>query len=187
LARFIKPPKKVSEEAESRKRLGDLAEARKSLALIHKSYDTIPLHMLQRLLKINSEEDLETLRKLLPKELQFSIVGSDVLFLKETLSKMVDPTTLIKATHKSSCFYCGFQITMEEKICPSCKKKVPHCSICKLSIKQKEEMGQCPKCEAQCHLEHLKTWVEIRMKCPTCFRKLLPTEIQKTVIPATSE
>ena len=158
LVRFIKPPKKVAVEDESRKRLDELAEARRSLALIHESYDTMPLHMLQRLLKLNSEEDLETLRKLLPKELQFSIVGSDVLFLKETLSKIVDPTTLVKATHKSSCYYCGSLIMLEEKVCSSCKKKIPHCSICKLSIKQQEEMGQCPKCETLCHFEHLKTW-----------------------------
>ncbi|NHJ31959.1 MAG: hypothetical protein FK732_03765 [Asgard group archaeon] len=182
LVRFIKPPKKLSAEDESRKRLGDLAEARRSLELIHESYDTIPIHMLQRLLKINSEEDLETLRQLLPKELQFSVVGTDVLFLKETLSKMVDPVTLVKATSKFPCFHCSSPITLDEKICPSCKKTVPHCSICKLPIKHDEIMGSCPKCETRCHLEHLKTWIEIRMKCPTCLRKLLPTEIQQVDI-----
>ncbi len=179
IVRFIKPPKKVSAEDESRKRLMDLAEARKSLALIHESYDTIPIHMLQQLLKLDSEEDLETLRKLLPSELQFTVVGSDVLFLKETISKMVDPATLVKATRKFPCFHCNSPITLDEKICPKCKKEVPHCSICKLPIKRREDMGQCPKCETHCHLEHLKTWIEIRMKCPTCLRKLLPTEIQR--------
>ncbi|NPD90575.1 MAG: hypothetical protein HGN29_17830 [Asgard group archaeon] len=179
LARFIKPPKKLSTTDESRKRLIDLAEARRSLALIHESYDTIPIHMLQQLLKLNTEEDLETLRKLLPAELQFTVVGSDVLFLKETISRMVDPVTLIKATRKFPCFHCDFLISLDEKICSSCKKAVPHCSICKLPIKNKEDMGQCPKCETHCHLEHLKTWIEIRMKCPTCLRQLLPTEIQR--------
>lgn len=185
LARFIKPPKTLSVEDESLKRLMDLAEARRSLALIHESYDTIPVHMLQRLLKLNSEEDLETLRKLLPAELQFTVVGSDILFLKETISRMVDPATLVKATRKFPCFHCEFPILLDEKTCPSCKKSVPHCSICKLPIKNKEDMGQCPKCETHCHLEHLKTWIEIRMKCPTCLRKLLPTEIQRIDLAAT--
>lgn len=172
--RIFHPPAQTSDE--SALRLSTLATHRQNITRIQKSFDSIPLQMFRRILDINSQEDLDSLRKLLPPNLQYSIVGNDAVFLKETVSKMVDPSTLVRATRKDVCFYCDSVITLDDEICPSCHRAKLICAICKLPIETTDEIGQCPHCESISHLMHLKTWIEIRMKCPHCLQNLTPSD-----------
>jgi hypothetical protein len=163
---------------DSELRLDTLKTARQNIKQIQEQYDNIPVHMLRQILNLDSEADLETLRQLLPPELQYTVVGDDVVFLKETVSKIVDPATIITATRKDVCFYCQAPISLNADKCPNCSKSILDCEICKLPIKPGEEVSQCPKCEHIFHFKHLKTWVEFKMKCPTCLRELLPSEVE---------
>jgi len=172
--RIFRPPVKASGETSFR--LSTLATHRQNMVQNRKSFESIPLQMLRRMLDINSQEGLEKLRQLLPKDLQYSIIGNDAVFLKQTISTMVDPATLVRATRKDVCFYCGSHITLNDEICSSCNRSKLNCEICKLPIEISDEIGQCPHCESIFHLEHLKTWIEIRMKCPYCLRDLTPNE-----------
>ncbi len=175
IVQFYKRPREL---IDSELRLDSLASARRNLIEIQKTYDNLPVHMLRRLLDVNTDAELEELCKLLPEELQYSIVGKNAVFLKETVSKVVDPSTIIIATRKDYCFYCKAELSLNDKICPNCQKEVLHCALCKLAIKPDEEVGKCPKCEYLFHFKHLKTWAELKMKCPTCLQELLPSEVQ---------
>ncbi|MBN1329204.1 MAG: hypothetical protein JXA54_07000 [Candidatus Heimdallarchaeota archaeon] len=172
--RLIHPPSNPTDD--SAFRLSALSTHRQNINQIQQSFDSIPLQMLRRMLNINSQKDLENLRKLLPPEMQYSIVGTDAIFLKETISTIIDPATLIRATRKDICYFCGESITLDDKNCPSCHRAKLNCTICKLPIKNTDEIGQCPHCGSMSHLKHLKTWIEIRMKCPYCLHYLTPNE-----------
>ncbi|NHJ47348.1 MAG: hypothetical protein FK733_06115 [Asgard group archaeon] len=179
LVQVIQTYRRSSEITDSELRLDSLATARRNIRQIQETYDNLPVHMLRRLLDINSNEELEELRKLLPPELQYSIVGENAIFLKETISEVVDPSTIITAVRKDYCFYCNAELSLTDEICPKCRKQVLDCAICKLPVKSGEKVGQCSKCEHLFHLEHIKTWVKMKMRCPTCLRNLLPTEINE--------
>lgn len=178
IVQLIRYHKGSSLLTDSELRLDTLKTARQNIKQIQEQYDDIPVHMLRQILNLDSEADLETLRQLLPPELQYTIIGNDVVFLKETVSKIIGPTTLITATRKDACFFCQAPISLDAEKCPKCGKEILDCAICKLPIKPSEEVAQCPKCEYIFHFKHLKTWVEFKMKCPTCLRELLPSEVQ---------
>ncbi|MHA1220737.1 MAG: hypothetical protein ACTSQB_03290, partial [Candidatus Heimdallarchaeota archaeon] len=95
-----------------------------------------------------------------------------------TVSKVVDPEAIIRTTSKFSCVHCEAPLSLDDKNCPNCTKPVVLCAICKLPVDFGEEMSCCDKCNTVCHSDHLRTWIKIRMKCPTCLQSLLPTEIK---------
>ncbi len=42
------------------------------------------------------------------------------------------------------------------------------CSICKLDLRKKQTIVQCPKCHALFHNDHLSNWFEKNNDCPVC-------------------
>ena len=46
--------------------------------------------------------------------------------------------------------------------------KKEKCSICKLRLKQSDEILQCPQCESLFHKEHLVRWLKEIPECPVC-------------------
>ena len=42
------------------------------------------------------------------------------------------------------------------------------CSICKLEIREKQSVCQCPYCEYLFHKEHIMDWLETQNDCPVC-------------------
>jgi hypothetical protein len=46
------------------------------------------------------------------------------------------------------------------------------CSICKLEIKDQQELLQCIWCNNLFHKEHLHKWLEVEKTCPVCKRNL---------------
>ena len=47
-----------------------------------------------------------------------------------------------------------------------------YCSICKLELREKQRVLQCPYCENLFHKEHIEEWLQNNTKCPVCQKKL---------------
>lgn len=70
------------------------------------------------------------------------------------------------------CYYCGAEMSVSAKTCPSCGNKIPICPICDVLIQAGERTAQCPHCKTLFHKEHLDTWLIVRSICPVCREKL---------------
>ncbi|NHJ86423.1 MAG: E3 ubiquitin protein ligase [Asgard group archaeon] len=57
-----------------------------------------------------------------------------------------------------------YQIRINEKD----EKSNRICLICKLEIRNKQQIYQCPNCESLFHREHLEEWLATSKKCPVC-------------------
>ena len=45
------------------------------------------------------------------------------------------------------------------------------CMICKLDLREENEILQCPFCRSLFHKEHLEEWLTIKKTCPVCSQK----------------
>ncbi|MHA1581141.1 MAG: RING finger domain-containing protein [Candidatus Baldrarchaeia archaeon] len=86
------------------------------------------------------------------------------------LVKTVSPSG--KEEETTLCYYCGAEISVSAKTCPSCGNKIPICPICDGLIQAGEKTSQCPFCKTLFHKEHLDTWLMVRSICPVCRKKL---------------
>ncbi|MBD3189931.1 MAG: hypothetical protein GF308_04780 [Candidatus Heimdallarchaeota archaeon] len=71
-----------------------------------------------------------------------------------------------------TCFYCGEPIKANTKYCPSCKREVAICPVCKLSIDFDDKVGVCVQCGARGHFGHMREAVKVTGKCPICGEKM---------------
>jgi hypothetical protein len=46
------------------------------------------------------------------------------------------------------------------------------CMVCKLFLKEKDKILQCPVCESLYHRDHLLEWITVKKKCPVCSQVL---------------
>lgn len=46
------------------------------------------------------------------------------------------------------------------------------CMICKLFLKKKDSILQCPRCESLYHQKHLTAWLKSQTTCPVCGQNL---------------
>ncbi len=47
------------------------------------------------------------------------------------------------------------------------------CSICKLDLRKKQRIVQCPYCYALFHYDHLYNWLEKNNNCPVCSKEIV--------------
>ncbi|NHK31147.1 MAG: hypothetical protein FK730_07330 [Asgard group archaeon] len=71
-----------------------------------------------------------------------------------------------------TCYFCGEPLERDSKNCPSCKKEIPYCIVCKLPISFGDDLGKCSLCEGIAHYIHFHEWIKIMSKCPKCQQKI---------------
>lgn len=69
------------------------------------------------------------------------------------------------------CANCGEKISTILEKCPKCNEMFL-CSICKLAIRETENIKKCPYCGSICHSDHFSLWLTTTKKCPKCLVKL---------------
>ena len=47
------------------------------------------------------------------------------------------------------------------------------CQICKLTLRKKQKICQCPGCNSLFHKNHLEEWLETENNCPVCKNRLI--------------
>ena len=50
------------------------------------------------------------------------------------------------------------------------------CMICKLFLKKKDSILQCPRCESLYHQNHLASWLKSKTNCPVCGQNLMQNQ-----------
>ena len=153
---------------------------------VSQSYNRMPLEMLTRLLKFNSQSELETWRLNLPNNLRFYIDSSEAVFVNQALTLNQESSDIIsqlppKDLKKYTCHYCYTSIDADMSNCPNCSKEIPRCVICKLPITHEEKIGSCKLCNSIAHLEHITQWIEISGKCPHCLQEIPMDDIQQII------
>lgn len=58
------------------------------------------------------------------------------------------------------------------------EKKPEICMICKLPLKQDQEIKQCPMCNSLFHQNHIIDWLRVKGKCPVCQQTLGPAGLE---------
>ena len=87
----------------------------------------------------------------------------------------IEITSTEETSKELTCYYCGYPLEDEVKVCSECKKERLHCAVCKLPITFGEAVGKCSLCEVQGHLTHMQEWIKTQGKCPVC-QQSLPLE-----------
>ncbi|NHJ38590.1 MAG: hypothetical protein FK731_01060 [Asgard group archaeon] len=150
-----------------------------NLRKIIKRYSEISLERMAKLLKFKKTLDLETWLLDLPDELAFQVqkdvvkipqlLQSESIEAEEAINQIIDS---FKEVSHYTCYYCGYPIERDFKLCPDCGEKVLRCEVCKLPISFGDDIGFCPICESKSHLIHLQEWVKTNGNCPHCMKKI---------------
>ncbi|MFQ5820894.1 MAG: hypothetical protein ACE5I5_12955 [Candidatus Heimdallarchaeota archaeon] len=69
---------------------------------------------------------------------------------------------------KIMCPNCSTLINLSEILCSNCGAEVPRCMICRIPIKEDQEIAQCPSCAYPAHKNHWDEWILMRKSCPRC-------------------
>lgn len=69
---------------------------------------------------------------------------------------------------KIMCPNCSTLINLSEILCSNCGTEVPRCMICRIPIKDDQEIAQCPSCAYPAHKNHWDEWILMRKSCPRC-------------------
>ena len=99
------------------------------------------------------------------------------VFVREN-GKELYSLTASSISKKYLCYYCGIDIDKDAKVCENCGKEILKCNVCRLPISFAEEFSQCKHCKTKAHISHLKEWVKVKGKCPTCQKNLTADDIQ---------
>jgi rubrerythrin len=150
-----------------------------NLRKIIKRYSEISLERMAKLLKFKKTLDLETWLLDLPDELAFQVqkdvvkipqlLQSESLEAEEAINQIIDS---FKEVSHYTCYYCGYPVEKDFKLCPDCGEKVLRCEVCKLPVSFGDDIGFCPLCESKGHLSHLHEWVKTNGICPHCMKKI---------------
>lgn len=150
-----------------------------NLKKIIESYSQISLELMADLLQFKNVLELQKWIMDLPGEKIFYIEGNEVVIPKELKDSSVESqrdlnriVESLETNRANTCYYCGQPLEQNIDTCPSCKRSILICSVCKLPISFGEEIGQCSLCEAQGHLTHLQEWIKTQGKCPKCLQKI---------------
>jgi HEAT repeat protein len=154
-------------------------ERETNLRKIIKRYSEISLERMAKLLKFKKTLDLETWLLDLPDELAFQ-VQKDVVKIpqllqtesfeaEEAINQIVNS---FKEVSDYTCYFCGYPIERDFKLCPDCGEHTIRCEVCKLPISFGDEIGFCPLCEAKGHFVHLQEWVKTNGNCPHCLQRI---------------
>ncbi len=54
------------------------------------------------------------------------------------------------------------------------ERKPSICMICKLPLKDTQDISRCPMCHNLFHAEHIFEWLKVKGKCPVCLQNLRP-------------
>ena len=150
-----------------------------NLRKIIKRYSEISLERMAKLLKFKKTLDLETWMLDLPDELAFQVqkdvvkipqlLQNESIEAEEAINQIIDS---FKEVSHYTCYYCGYPIERDFKLCPDCGEKVLRCEVCKLPVSFGDDIGFCPLCESKCHLIHLQEWIKTNSNCPHCLKKI---------------
>ncbi|MHA1910626.1 MAG: hypothetical protein ACTSYA_02920, partial [Candidatus Kariarchaeaceae archaeon] len=73
---------------------------------------------------------------------------------------------------REECPFCGKKITLNDKLCKNCQRKIVKCQICYRPINPVDEkIVQCraeSSCGAMFHKTHLFKWLRYKKSCPHC-------------------
>ncbi|MFX0206052.1 MAG: hypothetical protein ACFFDT_08690 [Candidatus Hodarchaeota archaeon] len=69
---------------------------------------------------------------------------------------------------KIMCPNCSILINLSEILCSNCGAEVPRCMICRIPIKEDQDIAQCPSCAYPAHKNHWDEWILMRKSCPRC-------------------
>jgi hypothetical protein len=142
-------------------------------------YNRIKIDRLMDVLEFDDTKELDIWLISLPKELEFFVDGDEVVIPRSKL--LVNDQYNQQAMQKieqsfkhlsKTCFYCGFPIERDTKICPGCAKTIKYCAVCKLPISFGEQAGKCSLCETWSHLDHMQEWIKVNGTCPSCLQRL---------------
>ncbi|NHJ04066.1 MAG: hypothetical protein EAX90_04535 [Candidatus Heimdallarchaeota archaeon] len=162
-----------------------------NLRKIIKRYSEISLERMAKLLKFKDTLDLEKWLLELPDELAFQVQKEVVKIpqllqnesreAEEAINKIINS---FKEVSLYTCYYCGYPIEKDYKLCPDCGEEITKCSVCKLPIAFGDNIGFCVLCESKGHLDHLQEWVKAKGVCPHCLQKIpveniIPVETEK--------
>ena len=84
----------------------------------------------------------------------------------QTISIRIQKTTSSFGRYK--CQKCHAPLKLGQETCENCNNQVKHCSICKLPIKEGQEVSTCPHCQYPAHTNHWSQWIRMRDTCPVC-------------------
>lgn len=59
------------------------------------------------------------------------------------------------------------------------EKKPAVCMICKLALKEGQDIKQCPMCQSMFHHEHIIDWLRMKGICPVCQQNLRPESLDR--------
>ncbi|NHJ48773.1 MAG: hypothetical protein FK733_13395 [Asgard group archaeon] len=154
-------------------------ERENNLRKIIKRYSEISLERMAKLLKFKKTLDMETWLLDLPDELAFEIqkdvvkipqlLQTESIEAEEAINQIIDS---FKEVSRYTCYYCGYPIEKDYKLCPDCGEHVMRCEVCKLPISFGDDIGFCPLCESKGHLSHLQEWVKTNSNCPHCMQRI---------------
>jgi DNA-directed RNA polymerase subunit RPC12/RpoP len=92
--------------------------------------------------------------------------------------------SIIETDRGTFCSKCGSSILAEKAatFIPSDMKRVPAimgiCIVCKLKMKQGDDVVRCPYCGYSAHKTHMLEWLHVKGYCPVCHRHLDEEDFQ---------
>lgn len=106
--------------------------------------------------------------------------GEKISTARQYLYKTTQKTrNVLKYRKNIRCPYCSFPNPFLRRKCWQCNKDIPRCMICNNAVEKEETVAFCPHCENIYHVDHLKTWLRFKSKCPVCHIEIesIKTEI----------
>ena len=84
----------------------------------------------------------------------------------QSISIRIQKTT--SSIGKYKCTNCNKPLKLGQAQCENCSQEVKHCSICKLPIKNDQQISTCSKCLYPAHTNHWNQWIRMNNNCPVC-------------------
>jgi hypothetical protein len=91
----------------------------------------------------------------------FSNATNDEEYQNEIQGKTLNSLDPIITTNDFICPTCHNSIDKTSTFCKDCGHRLRKCLICKLLLKQPDQLGQCPHCQEVFHLIHLRESLKV--------------------------
>ncbi len=84
----------------------------------------------------------------------------------QSISIRIQKTTSSIGRYK--CQNCKAPLKLGQEHCEYCSQEIKHCSICKLPIKNDQDISTCNHCQYPAHTSHWNQWISMNKNCPIC-------------------